>query len=70
MKKNVGTIDKSIRISIAIVIGVLYVLKIISGSLGTGLLILAVVLLATSAISFCGLYTLFGINTCPIKEKK
>jgi hypothetical protein len=32
------------------------------------LLVLGGVFLATSFISFCPLYTLFGVNTCKIKK--
>lgn len=68
MKKNMGNIDKVVRILIAIVIAVLFFTNIISGTLGIVLLILAGVFVLTSLISFCPLYTLVGINTCP-KDK-
>lgn len=67
MKTNMGGIDKIIRIIISVVIGYLYYAGNISGTLGTVLLALAAVLLLTSIISFCPLYTLFGINTCKRK---
>ena len=70
MKKNMGMTDKVIRIIIAAVIAVLFFLKIIPGTLGIILLVLAGVFLLTSFISFCPLYAPFGINTCSIKEKK
>lgn len=63
-----GNIDKVVRILIAIVIAVLFFTNIISGTLGIVLLILAGVFVLTSLISFCPLYTLVGINTCP-KDK-
>lgn len=66
MKKNMGTIDKSIRIIAAILIGVLYYTGTITGTLGLVLLILGVVFLLTSFISFCPLYLPFGLST---KEK-
>ena len=68
MKKNMGNIDKVVRILIVIVIAVLFFTNIISGTLGIVLLILAGVFVLTSLISFCPLYTLVGINTCP-KDK-
>ena len=64
MKKNMGNIDKIVRILIALVIAVLFFMNIISGTLGLVLLALAGVFVLTSLISFCPLYTLFGINTC------
>jgi len=70
MKKNMGTADKSIRLIIAVIIGVLYYLGTISGTLGVVLLVLAGVFVLTSFISFCPLYAPFGITTCAVKEKK
>lgn len=64
MKTNMGNMDRMIRIIIAIVIGILFFMKVISGTLGIVLLVLAGVFLLTSLVSFCPLYTLFGINTC------
>jgi hypothetical protein len=63
MKKNMGTIDKVIRILIAVVLAILYFTNVISGVLGIVLLVLAVVFVLTSLISFCPLYLPFGINT-------
>ncbi len=68
MKKNMGNIDKIIRVLVAIVIAVLFFTNVISGTLGIVLLVLAGVFVLTSLISFCPLYTLVGINTCP-KDK-
>ncbi|MFN7912282.1 MAG: DUF2892 domain-containing protein [Bacteroidota bacterium] len=64
MKKNMGNIDKIIRILVAIIIAVLFFTKVITGTLGIVLLVLAGVFVLTSLISFCPLYTLVGINTC------
>jgi uncharacterized membrane protein len=68
MKKNMGSIDKTIRIIIAAVVAGLYYGNIISGTLGIVLLVLAGVFVLTSLVSFCPLYTLFGISTCPTKQ--
>lgn len=63
MKKNMGTLDKIIRISIAISIGVLYYNKLISGTLAIVLGVFAVAFVVTSFISFCPLYLPLKINT-------
>lgn len=63
-----GGADRIIRVLIAIVIAVLFITKVISGTLGIVLLIAAGIFVLTSLISFCPLYTLFGIKTCPTKE--
>ncbi len=63
MKKNMGFIDKAIRIIIAVVIAGLYFTNMISGTVAIVLLILAGVFIVTSFISFCPLYYPFGIST-------
>lgn len=70
MQKNVGTIDKVIRIAVAVILVVLYITDVLSGTAGTVALIAAGALVATSAVSFCGLYTVIGVNTCQIEQKK
>ncbi|MRX45584.1 YgaP family membrane protein [Pedobacter puniceum] len=64
MKKNMGGLDRSLRVIIALIITLLYFNEIISGALGIVLLVLAVVFVLTSLVSFCPLYVLFKFNTC------
>lgn len=64
-----GTIDKAIRILVAVVIAALYFTNVISGTLAIVLSILAVVFILTSFISFCPLYLPFGINTSKKKRR-
>ena len=64
MKKNMGSIDKAVRIVLALIIAFLYYNGTIAGTLGIVLIVLAVVFVITSFISFCPLYTIFGIKTC------
>jgi hypothetical protein len=63
MKKNMGSADKILRIFVAIIIGVLYFAKLISGTLAIVLLVFASAFILTSFISFCPLYYPFGIST-------
>lgn len=63
MKANMGSIDRVIRIIIAVVIGILYYQGIIEGTLGIVLLILGAIFLLTSFVSFCPLYLPFGLST-------
>jgi hypothetical protein len=63
MKKNMGSLDKTIRLIIAIAIAVLYFMKIITGTIALVLLVVAIIFAVTSFINFCPLYTLLGINT-------
>jgi uncharacterized membrane protein YtjA (UPF0391 family) len=68
MKKNMGTADRIIRSIIALIAAYLYFAGIVSGTLGIVLLLVAVIFLLTSLVSFCPLYTLFGLKTCPSKR--
>jgi hypothetical protein len=58
-----GTIDRVIRILVAVVLVVLYFTNVITGTLGIILLILAGIFVVTSILSFCPLYMLPGIST-------
>lgn len=69
MKKNMGIVDKVIRILVAVVIGILYLTNVISGTLAIILGALAAVFVLTSFISFCPLYLPFGISTFRKKIK-
>ena len=60
-----GSTDKTIRVIVAIIIAGLYLTNVISGMLATILLIVAAILIITSIVSFCPLYTLFGFSTAP-----
>jgi hypothetical protein len=68
MKKNMGSIDKIIRLIFAAVIVYLFVTGLISGTLGLVLLVFSLVFVVTSLTGVCPLYTIFGINTCSIKK--
>ena len=68
MTKNVRTIDKLIRIVVTLVLAGLYLANVVTGTLGIILLVVAVVFVLTSLISFCPLYWPFGINTGAKKE--
>lgn len=63
-----GTLDKAVRIVVAVIVGGLFYAEVINGTLGIVLLVLAGVFVLTSLVSFCPLYTLFGINTCSNKQ--
>lgn len=69
MKKNMGNTDRIIRLLLAVVFAALYFTNTITGTWGLVLLILAGVFVVTSLVSFCPLYTLVGLNTCPAKKE-
>jgi hypothetical protein len=64
MKLNVGGIDRILRV----VAGLALIGLTLAGMIGVWGWI-GVVPLATGLFSFCPLYTLLGMNTCPLKTK-
>ncbi len=68
MKKNMGGLDRIVRFVVAAVIGILFYMNIIEGTLAYVLIALAGIFVVTSFISFCPLYTLVGLNTCKVKK--
>lgn len=63
MKKNVGQIDRIIRVALAVLVGILYFTGVISGTWAIILGILAVILLVTGLVGTCPLYMLLGTST-------
>ena len=70
MKKNMGGFDKILRIVVAMLVVIAFYMEIITGVLGFVLLAVAAIFVLTSLVSFCPLYTVFGISSCPAKGKK
>ncbi|WP_405350944.1 DUF2892 domain-containing protein [Nonlabens sp. Asnod3-H03] len=68
MKKNLGNIDRIVRVLFAVIVSILFFTNVITGTLGIILLIIGGVLLATSFMNFCPLYAVLGINSCPVKK--
>ena len=68
MKKNMGNVDRIVRILVAVAIIILYFLGQISGTIAVLALLLSGIFILTSFMSFCPLYLPFGISTCK-KEK-
>ena len=67
MKKNLSQADRIVRIILAAVLAVMFFTNVITGTLGIILLVLAVVFVATSFISWCPIYAALGIKT--LKDK-
>ena len=63
MSKNVGTVDRIIRIILAVVILTLLLLHQVSGGLAVFLGIVAVVLAATGGTRVCPCYMRLNIKT-------
>lgn len=63
MQTNMGTIDRGVRVALAVVFAILIFTSVVNGWLAIVLGVLAVVFVGTSLIGFCPLYLPFGINT-------
>lgn len=63
MKKNMGTIDRAIRVLVAVTVGVLYFMGQITGTAALILGILAGVFVLTSLVGSCPLYLPMGLST-------
>lgn len=69
MKKNMGGIDKIIRVILALVAGLLVYFEIVDGVWAYVLLTITGVFIITSLVGFCPLYGVFGINSCKANKK-
>jgi Na+(H+)/acetate symporter ActP len=63
MKLNMGPIDRSIRVAIAVIIALLYFTGQITGVVAVILGIVALVFLVTSVIGWCPGYVPFRVST-------
>ena len=70
MKRNLGNLDRIIRVIIAAVILLLYFTNVLTGTAAIVLFILAGVLVITPLVGFCPLYALLGINTYAARQGK
>lgn len=62
MKANVGSTERTIRIVLGVaIIGAGLYFQSWWGAIG-------IIPLVTGAVSFCPLWTVFGINTCKVKS--
>lgn len=68
MKKNMGNVDRIVRLILAAVFGYLFFSGAATGALGYVLVAVGAIFILTSFISFCPLYSLVGLSTCPVKE--
>jgi len=63
IEKNVGTIDRIVRLVLAVILATLYFTGTVSGTLGIVFLVLGVVFALTAAVSICPLYLPFGLSS-------
>ena len=63
MKANESTLDRIIRVVFGIVLFVLYLTGVVTGTLGIVLVVLGALALITGAVGFCPLYAVLKIHT-------
>lgn len=63
MKKNMGLIDRIIRVNLAIIVATLYFTGQITGTAAIILGIVAAVFLITSLLAICPLYSIVNLST-------
>ena len=63
MTKNMGLVDRVIRILVAVLVAVLYLAHVISGPLAIVLGVIAAVFVLTSFVGVCPLYMPFKLST-------
>ncbi len=68
-KKNVGEIDRVVRVVVGLAALGAYFANVLAAPLSYILILIALVLFATAAMSSCALYTLLGINTGAAEAK-
>ncbi|WP_372887624.1 DUF2892 domain-containing protein [Shimia sp.] len=61
-KKNVGTIDRALRVIVGLALLVGF------ATTGSWWMLIGVVPLATGLASSCPAYSLLGLSTCPMKK--
>lgn len=71
MKQNVGSLDKTARIAVGAVAGMLS-LAVLGGQVGLPTIaspvlgVVALMMLGTAVTGTCGLYSLLGVDTCSV----
>ncbi|WP_095589842.1 YgaP family membrane protein [Actibacterium ureilyticum] len=65
LKKNVGGIDRALRIIVGLAL--IAAFFIVDGPY-KWLYLIGIVPLVTGLMSTCPLYSIFGLNTCPMKK--
>jgi len=64
MTKNMGTLDRTLRIIVAVILIALAATGSITGTWAIVAYVVAAVFILTSLVKFCPAYLPLGINTC------
>jgi hypothetical protein len=63
MTKNMGNLDRAVRLFVVLAIGIVYLMGQLSGTLAIVLGAVAVAFLLTSLVGTCPAYLPFGLST-------
>jgi uncharacterized membrane protein HdeD (DUF308 family) len=69
MSKNVGAVDRGVRLVIGIALLALGFFHVVTGTMAIVAYIVGGVALITGLFSFCPAWSVFGINTCQTARK-
>jgi Protein of unknown function (DUF2892) len=69
MKTNMGSLDRMVRMIIAVMLGLSAFMGMITGTWAIVAYAVTAVLLITSLVGTCPLYSVFGFNTCSLKKE-
>ncbi|MGD9956445.1 MAG: DUF2892 domain-containing protein [Candidatus Nanopelagicales bacterium] len=67
MKRNESTLDRILRVVVAVAAVIGAAAAGFGSVVGIVLLVVAGIMLVTAATGFCPLYRLFGLSTCPVR---
>jgi uncharacterized membrane protein HdeD (DUF308 family) len=69
MTKNVGGVDRGIRLALGIALLGLAFFHVITGTAAIVAYIVGAVALITGLVQYCPAWSIFGINTCKTAQK-
>lgn len=70
MSRNVGTVDRWLRLAVGTAMLIVGFSGVVGGTWGTTFKIVGFIPLLTAFAGSCPIYSLFGLNTCPIDAAK
>jgi uncharacterized membrane protein HdeD (DUF308 family) len=69
MTKNVGGVDRGIRLTLGIALFGLAFFHVITGTVAIVAYIVGAVALITGLVQYCPAWSIFGINTCKTAQE-
>lgn len=63
MTKNMGNLDRAFRLIVVLIIGIAYLVGLLSGPIAIVLAVLGAAFLLTSLVGTCPAYLPFGLST-------